>query len=153
MGSPARSASVLRFVGGSGTACDTLLEHCPSPVVEVSGLRNLQPDILCFTLPPAITDGGGPIEPIVATPVADFALRSLTLVSRSVRPLLFDMAGRRDCGSPLGRTFSNCEGGRSIVVWCHTVVQCDHLEAMSVCTSSRVSGQSVVEVVKVQEYL
>jgi hypothetical protein len=69
------------------------------------------PAILCFTPPPPVV--GGAIVPIVD---AVFAFRSLWLVSSSVRPfVVLDIAGRREGGlSPLGRTFSVCDGGRSM---------------------------------------
>ena len=48
--------------------------------------------------------------------LALFVLISLWLVSCSVREVPFDMAAgsREGCLSPLGRTFSSCDGGRSI---------------------------------------
>lgn len=65
---------------------------------------SVRPLILCFTLPPG---GGG---------MALLAFRSLWLVSSNVLPVCVGpMAGSLEGGlSPLGRTFSSCDGGRSM---------------------------------------
>lgn len=65
---------------------------------------SVRPLILCFTLP---AFGGG---------IAVLAFKSLWLVSSSVLPwLVGPNAGSLDgCLRPLGRTFSSCDGGRSM---------------------------------------
>jgi len=97
--SPARSTSVFRFGKDSGR---------PS-------MRCLEPLILVL--------GGGPMEPLLK-PLRVF--RSLWLVSRRVFRLPLDIiAGSREGGLmplALGRTFSSCEGGRSMIACIPTLV-------------------------------
>jgi len=93
--SPARSASVLRL------GCDSC-----------------RPGILCLLAPLVV--GGGAIEPV------EWPYRALSSLGVDSSRGLWMLDGTRDGGfRPLGRTFSSCDGGRSMIeVMESNMVQC-----------------------------
>ena len=111
----ARVPFVLDGGGGGG-----MLERDSGSAARSMSVRRClvadsgNPGILCLMGP--FVDGG-PIGPPWC-PCRVFS--SLCDVSRSVAlPLLCVIAGSREgCLSPLGRTFSSCEGGRSMLASC-----------------------------------
>lgn len=99
-GSAARSASVLRFVGGSGTVKEW--KRLAIALEEMSNIVNAQPLSLCLAVPTVEGCGGG-----IGPEAAFLEFKSLWVAS-SKGLVVLDIAGSRDGGLiDVGRRFSS----------------------------------------------